>query len=53
MRVRDVCTPRKENVSEKCAGDTECVFTFIRMMQKGYGMAKQVLVEPGKKFTES
>ena len=25
MRVRDVCTPRKENVSEKCACDTECV----------------------------
>ena len=25
MRVRDVCTPRKENVSEKCAFDTECV----------------------------
>ena len=27
MRVRDVCTPRKENVSEICACDTECVQT--------------------------
>ena len=25
MRVRDVCTPRNEHVSEKCACDTECV----------------------------
>ena len=25
MRVRDVCTPRKENVSEKCACDSVCV----------------------------
>ena len=26
MSVRVVCTPRKENVSEKCACDTECVY---------------------------
>ena len=26
-RVRDGCTARKENVSEKCACDTECVYT--------------------------
>ena len=47
MRVRDVCTPRKE-MYRKCAGDTECVYTFMRMVQKGNGMAKQVLVEPGE-----
>ena len=27
MRVRDVCTSRKETVSEKCACDTESVYT--------------------------
>ena len=30
MRVRDVCTPRKETVSEKCACDTNCVYTHRR-----------------------
>ena len=27
MRVRDVCTPREEEVSEKCACDTGCGHT--------------------------
>ena len=31
MRVRDVCTPRRENVSEKCACDTECVYRMARV----------------------
>ena len=34
MRERDVCAPHKEMVSEKCAGDTECVHAVMRMMQK-------------------
>ena len=29
-RVREVCTPRKEKMSEKCARDTECVHTLRR-----------------------
>ena len=30
LRACDVRTPRKENVSEKCACDTECVYTHRR-----------------------
>ena len=37
MRVRDVCTLRKEKVSEKkIAGDTECVYSTRRTHSSFY-----------------
>ena len=40
MRVRDVRTPRKENVSEKCACDTECVYMEMQSLQGGEGQGE-------------